>query len=229
MRLLVLRPEPGASATADRAAAMGLDPLVSPLFVVEPIGWDPPDPARFDALMMTSANAARHGGAALARYAALPGHAVGRATADAMRTAGLAVADVGDADAAALLKRLAAAGGRRILHLCGAQRTDPDASGVELVPISVYASRPVAALTAGARAAAGAGAVALIHSPRAAAWFADRMDAARLDRGRVSLVAISDAAARAAGGGWRAVAAAAVPCDAPMLAIARALCQNRAS
>ena len=45
-RLLVLRPEPGASATVERARALGLDAVAMPLFEVEPVAWDAPDPAR---------------------------------------------------------------------------------------------------------------------------------------------------------------------------------------
>ena len=58
-RLLVLRPEPGASATAGRARTLGLDPVLMPLFEIEPIAWTAPDPAGFDALLLTSANAVR--------------------------------------------------------------------------------------------------------------------------------------------------------------------------
>jgi uroporphyrinogen-III synthase len=48
-RLVILRPEPGASATADRARAMGLEPVVMPLFKVEPVDWETPDAGSFDA------------------------------------------------------------------------------------------------------------------------------------------------------------------------------------
>ena len=60
--VLVLRPEPGAGETAARARALGLEPIVAPLFAVRPIAWAAPDPAAYDAVMLTSANAARHGG-----------------------------------------------------------------------------------------------------------------------------------------------------------------------
>ena len=48
--LLVLRPQPGADATAARAKALGLDAIVTPLFRIEPCAWDMPDGA-FDALL----------------------------------------------------------------------------------------------------------------------------------------------------------------------------------
>src|SRR3546814_7500043 len=65
--LLILRPEPGASMTAGRATALGLQPVCYPLFQVRPCVWDAPDPAEFDAIMLTSANALLHGGSQLDR------------------------------------------------------------------------------------------------------------------------------------------------------------------
>src|SRR3546814_6742447 len=66
--LLILRPEPGASMTAGRATALGLQPVCYPLFQVRPCVWDAPDPAEFDAIMLTSANALLHGGSQLDRF-----------------------------------------------------------------------------------------------------------------------------------------------------------------
>ena len=45
MKVLILRPQPGADETAARARALGLEPLVAPLFTVRPLAWTPPDPA----------------------------------------------------------------------------------------------------------------------------------------------------------------------------------------
>lgn len=61
-RVVILRPQPGAEATVEAACALGLDALCYPLFSVEPMDWTPPDPAGFDALMLTSANTIRHAG-----------------------------------------------------------------------------------------------------------------------------------------------------------------------
>ena len=101
--LLVLRPEPGASATAERARKLGLDPVLLPLFEVEPIEWAAPDPSTFDALLLTSANTIRMGGNQLERLRGLPVHAVGQATADAAHEAGFDVATSGDAGIERLL------------------------------------------------------------------------------------------------------------------------------
>ena len=58
-RLFVLRPQPAAARTAAKAAAMGLDVRVHPLFAPEAIAWNPPPAQDFDAMLLTSANGAR--------------------------------------------------------------------------------------------------------------------------------------------------------------------------
>ena len=95
-RLVILRPEPGASATAARARAMGLEPVTMPLFKVEAVDWDAPDPGLFDALLLTSANAVRYAGERLRSLRQLPVYAVGEATAAAAREAGFEIASTGD-------------------------------------------------------------------------------------------------------------------------------------
>ena len=65
-RVLVLRPNPGDAATIARAEGMGFVAIAAPLFGIVPVAWTPSD-APHDALMLTSANALRHAGDALAR------------------------------------------------------------------------------------------------------------------------------------------------------------------
>ena len=96
--VIILRPEPGASETAARARKLGLQPRLCPLFEARPVSWDAPPPERFDALLMTSAQAARLGGSQLVRYQALPAYAVGSATAQAMAEHGFANVVIGDQD-----------------------------------------------------------------------------------------------------------------------------------
>lgn len=229
--LLVCRPQPGASATAEAARALGLDPVVAPLFDVQAVAWDPPAPGRFDALMMTSANAARHAGPALARYAALPAFAVGGATAAAMRGAGL-TAVTGEGDADALIAAIGQRGHRRVLHLCGEDYRTAAHADLQVHAVPVYRAVAVASLSGSAIAAVGRGAVVLLHSPRAAALFAGLAKEVGLDVSGTSIVAISRAAADAVGlpytarTGWLSVDAAPVPTDDAMLAIARKLCEN---
>jgi uroporphyrinogen-III synthase len=100
--LLVLRPEPGASATATSARGMGWSPVIAPLFTVRAVAWEPPV-EQPQALLLTSANAARLGGGGLAALAALPVYAVGAATAEAARRAGFTRIVAGDGDVAAIM------------------------------------------------------------------------------------------------------------------------------
>ena len=76
-----IRPEPGWSATRAAGAEAGLAIGGMPLFAVEPVRWQSPDPARYDGLLIGSANVFRAGGPELAALAALPAHVVGEATA----------------------------------------------------------------------------------------------------------------------------------------------------
>lgn len=224
--LLVCRPQPGASATAEAARALGIGPVVvAPLFAIEAVAWDPPAPGHFDALMMTSANAARHGGPKLARYAALSAFAVGATTVAAMRDAGL-VAEAGAGDADALVAAIGQGPHRRVLHLCGEDHRAPIHPNLLVHAVPVYRAVAVAGLPDAAVEAINRGAVVLLHSPRAAALFAALTSDAGRDTGRTSIVAISPAAAQAAGPGWQSVDAAPIPTDAAMLAIARKLCEN---
>ncbi|MFM2409898.1 MAG: hypothetical protein RL481_726, partial [Pseudomonadota bacterium] len=119
MKLLVIRPQPGAEASAARARAASFDPLVMPLFEVRACEWDVPDAKAYDALLLTSANAVRHGGAGLSALRALPVHTVGERTATAAKSAGLSIKSTGTTDAQAVLRAAAIAGDRRLLWLAG--------------------------------------------------------------------------------------------------------------
>ncbi|HUP66659.1 MAG TPA: uroporphyrinogen-III synthase, partial [Sphingomicrobium sp.] len=100
-RLLILRPEPGASATVDRARKRGLEALAIPLFAIERVHWEVPE--GFDGVLLTSANAVREGGEQLQSLRGLPAYAVGEATAQAAREAGFDIAAIGDSGVERLL------------------------------------------------------------------------------------------------------------------------------
>ncbi len=61
-RVLVLRPEPAASATVSEARKRGLDVIAVPLFEIESVDWRAPNLHDFDGILLTSANALRFGG-----------------------------------------------------------------------------------------------------------------------------------------------------------------------
>ncbi|WP_168454718.1 uroporphyrinogen-III synthase [Sphingopyxis microcysteis] len=220
--LVVTRPEPGNSATIARAAALGLDARAMPLFAAHPIDWALPAPANYDALLLTSAQAVRLAGAQLAELAALPVHAVGEATADAARAAGLTVVQTGTADGQALLDAMASEKIARILWLCGRERSEFDPRGALLDPRACYGVEPAEPPGDWAEVIA-APAVLLAHSVRAARRIGDLVGASRA---HLALVAISPAVAAAAGAGWGERVAAPAPTDAAMLALAHALCHK---
>lgn len=219
-RFLVLRPEPGASRTAALLASAGWEPVLYPLFAVEPVAWEPPGADAFDALLLTSANAVRPGGARLGAMRALPAYCVGDTTARAAREAGFVDVRVGGGDAASTIPMLLADERTRILHPCGADVRPFDAHGLHITRLTVYRAverGDEAGLEALVRSRAPA--AAMVHSPRAG----QRLDALLPVevRASVAIVAISDAAAAATGGGWRRVMVAASRTDSAMVACLR--------
>jgi uroporphyrinogen-III synthase len=216
-RLVILRPEPGASATAERASAMGLEPLVMPLFEIRPVDWEAPDAGSFDALLLTSANAVRHAGEPLQKLRQLPVHVVGEATAAAARDAGFDIASTGDAGVERLLGSIES--DVRLLHLCGEHRTESHArQPITAIPVYRAADLPMPDNFNWI-----AGQVAAVHSPRAGRRLAEL----EIDRSTVRIAAISEAAASAAGPGWERCEAADTPDEEALLALAARLCDNR--
>ena len=221
--ILILRPQPGADETAARALVLGLTPVIAPLFSVGPLPWVAPDPADFDAVMLTSANAARHGGDGLAPFLHLPCFATGEASATAAREAGFVDVRPGPSDGAALLETMATEGVRTAFHPCGRDRIELHHERVRLADLPVYDAEPVRRLPPEAEAALPNRALVLIHSPRAGRLFAELYNG---ERAFVALAAISEAAAAAAGEGWRFVSVATQPRDQALLELAAKLCQT---
>lgn len=214
-RVLVLRPMPGNAETVERLEMVGVAASPTPLFAVEPVDWMPPPSGDADALLLTSANAVRQGGASLSTLRDLPAWCVGEATAAAARDAGLAVERVGTAGVAALL----AGTSQRLLWLCGEQRSElsvRDKPRVVAIPVYRTVELPVPQTMLGEPC------VALLHSSRAAR----RLAGLGVDRTNIAIVAISRDVAAAAGAGWRSVAVAPYPADTEMVAIAAKLCQD---
>lgn len=214
--LAVLRPEPGNRVVAAAIEAEGRTALRLPLFATRPLAWVVPDPTRFDALILTSANALRQGGAGLAALRQLPVHAVGEATASAARRAGFAIAATGDAGAAQLVERAAQGGVRRALHLTGHDHTLA-AGGIVAAVVPVYASEALPMTPE--QSAALDGTVALVQSARAAARLAEIVR----NRASIALAALSPAVAAAAGEGWQRIAVADRPTTEALIDTALAL------
>jgi uroporphyrinogen-III synthase len=183
MRVLITRPQPDASRTAERLRALGHEAVVSPVLHVDPLPLDHPPHGPFTALAATSANSVRIAAhiPALARWRTLPLYAVGEHTADAARDAGFAEAIAAGGDAAALAARLqkTVAAGSRVLHLAGEARAQElgallTRAGIAVEVAVLYRTRPAEAFETTALEALRSGRLhaALHYSPRSAEAFA---------------------------------------------------------
>jgi uroporphyrinogen-III synthase len=198
----------------NRARELGLDAVAMPLFEIEAVEWQAPDPGAFDGLLLTSANAVRHGGEDLARLRGLQVYAVGEATARAAREAGFDVASIGDGGVERLLQAIDP--GLKLLHLAGEDNAQANASQA-ISQMIVYRSREVAN-----PGEIQSGCVALVHSSRAGRRLAELVG----DRNTIAVAAISPQAAAAAGSGWECVETADNPTDDALLALAARLCNK---
>jgi len=222
---IVIRPQPGCDATVAAAQDLGLDARGFPLFAVSAVAWQAPEPAEIDALLIGSANALRHGEAAIETYRGKPAYAVGKASAEAAGAAGLEVIAAGEGGLQGMLGDLRPEH-RRLLRLAGKAHVDLEApAGVTIVERIVYASDPLP-LPPGLAAILREPAVVALHSGEAARHFAALCDANGIDRATISLAAIGPRVAEAAGHGWRAVKAATRPNDAALLALTHEMCQT---
>ncbi|GHD17601.1 uroporphyrinogen-III synthase [Tianweitania populi] len=123
-RVLLTRPEPGASRTAKTLFQRGYEPIVMPLTqvrAVEGAGL----PTVVDCVAVTSSNAVRHASPELiAALRGRPVFAVGARTAEAARAAGLSDAEDAGGTAALLAATLIARtqADARVAYLCGTPR-----------------------------------------------------------------------------------------------------------
>jgi uroporphyrinogen-III synthase len=218
-RLFVFRPEAAAQGTLAKAHALGLETVSIPLFDLQQVDWSPPDPADFDGLLLTSANAVKMAGDGLDRYRALPVHAVGEGTAIAARVAGLGVATVGDGGVDVLLSKVDPKA--RLLHLCGEEHRPLSVAVRSVTVIPIYRASEKAEVTGLDDLREH---VAVVHSPRAARRLAQLIEPEH--RSSICVVAISEAAAQAAGAGWEQVRAAPAPNDKDLLALCARLCET---
>jgi uroporphyrinogen-III synthase len=228
--VLVTRPEPGASATAARLRALGFEPVLAPLLVVEQLAANLPAPDTVRAVLATSGNAV----AALPpAWHALPLLAVGDATAARARDAGFAAVTSAAGDAAALLAlvvRLLPPGGAPLLLAAGEGQGEAlaaalAAAGYAAIRREVYAARPAQSLpdTVQALLAAERVRAAWVFSAATARTFVrviGESSAAAL--GRADALAIGPAAAVALQAlPWRSIRIAARPNQDEMLALLR--------
>ena len=220
--LLALRPEPGLTATLEKASAMGLAITGHALSEIRAIAWDCPDPAGIDGLLIGSVNAILHGGPNLARLTAKPVFAVGEATAAAARAAGFSVAITGSGGLQGVLDAIASP--CHLLRIAGEEHvplTPP--AGVTFAEVIAYRSLALP-LDPAAPLLASGDALVLLHSAATARHFAAECDRLALARAQIALAALGPRIADAAGAGWGAVHTAARPDEAALLQLAFDLC-----
>ncbi|WP_241233607.1 uroporphyrinogen-III synthase [Altericroceibacterium xinjiangense] len=223
--IIAIRPEPGLGGTVDAAREMGMEVAAFPLFAVRPLEWDAPDPADYDALLIGSANAIRHGGAATRAMRGKPVHAVGEATAEAARRAGFTVAEIGSGGLQGLLDQRAGPP-IRFLRLAGAERVAlAPPPTVTILTRTVYASEPLPLPNAMA-ALLREGAIVLLHSAAASRHFARECARLSVPRGSIRLAALAPRVASAAGNGWAEVRTAQTPREGSLLALVRDMCHQ---
>lgn len=223
--LVVIRPEPGCAATLAAARAARIETHGFPLFEIVAKSWEGASAEAYDALLIGSANALRCAGLGLRGLTSLPVLAVGESTAQAARDAGFCVAATGSGGLQNLLDTLPA-GCNRLLRLAGEERialTLP--SGVQMAERVVYSSRPVPFPADLIKLLTNPAIIAL-HSADAARHLAEQCVSHGIRRARLRIAALSPRIGAAAGDGWGEVAAAALPEDKALLALARQMCQD---
>jgi len=152
VRVLVTRPEPDGERTAQKLRARGCDVLLAPVLQIKLIKEADLGAGSWDAVALTSANAAE----ALKQHprrtelVALPALTVGRRTAEAARAVGFADVASADGNERALAQYIGGRfrGGIKILHLAGEDRAGDLAAavapkGIKVDTVVVY--RAVAA------------------------------------------------------------------------------------
>ena len=224
--VIVIRPQPACNSTVDAAEDLGLEAFGFPLFEVQPIAWEPPEPDSVDALLIGSANALRHAGAALSAFRGKPAYAVGEASAQAARAAELDVLATGEGGLQAVLE-LVQNRHRKLLRLTGETRVDlTPPEGMTITERTVYRSAPQP-MTAELVEMLKQPALVLLHSGEAARHFAEQCDVHGIDRSSIKLAAMAPRIAEAAGAGWADLATAEQPNENTLLALARQMCQER--
>jgi uroporphyrinogen-III synthase len=143
MRVLVTRPEPGATRTVEALTARGIAAEAIALTEIQPVEFTMPG-FDSDALIITSQNAILHGAALLESAAAKPVFAVGHRTAEML--AGQGFAGIKWAKTAGeLLPVLTDSPHKRLLYICGQNRRPQLEAGLALahrqcMAVEVYKS-----------------------------------------------------------------------------------------
>jgi len=178
VRILVTRPLPRADATAAALRARGHEPIVAPLFEIEPLGEVDPKTGPWGAILLTSANALG-GIASFARnsqWRGVPIFAVGDVTAKAARDTGFTQVTSARGNVHDLINLVATRlqPPTRLLYLAGEERAGDLAGALrakdfEVDLVVVYRLITARVLPEAAAAALAVHIDAILHFSRAAA------------------------------------------------------------
>lgn len=224
--IIAIRPEPGLSATIGAGAAVGLGIAGYPLARAVACDWTLPGIDGIDALLIGSANAVRHAGGQIEALRHLPVLAVGEATAEAARQAGLQVEKTGAGGLQLLIDALDPVEPRHLLRLAGREHLKLDLPAhIEVTTRITYAVEhteipPELLELLHSRCAV------LLHSAGSAAHFASECERMGVDRSLVTLLTMGLRISSAAGAGWNTVHAAERPEEAALLALAHDICKG---
>lgn len=207
IRMLVTRPEPDASETAARLAALDIEAVIAPVLVQETLATSLPDPRGFAAIAVTSANALRalSERQVLEKYLGLKLYAVGDRTAAFAKASGFQdVVSAGGSltDLAEILAHQKLPG--PVFYPCAREPSGDLARslapyGVMVIATQIYAMNPVAALPEAVLTGLESGdiAAALFYSRRSAVSFAtlcaDRLS--RKTKTRLGMLCLAEAIA----------------------------------
>lgn len=217
MKLLILRPQPGADATARRVREAGFEPIVLPLFAIESLPFPSVSADDYDALLLTSGNAVRAAGDNLRPLGSMPCYAVGTATANALAKLSMDAEFIGTEGVNAILSTAKENGHRMLLWLTGEDYSEPDLPGTMALDIRfVYRSAALPVPDGFEKALTSADAV-MLHSSRAAQHFTTLCDNFGFARSDITIATFSDNIADSAGTGWADIIVAPVPNDAALL------------
>lgn len=229
IRALVTRPKEDSAELIRALEQRGITAVAEPLLTIRPKDGVAIDTAGVQALLFTSANGARTFAAA-STMREVPAFAVGDATASQLRDLGFARVESAEGDVEDLerlvRRRLDPTRGK-LLHAAGSSVAGDlagrlQAVGFEVERVQLYDADPATELSAAARAEISSGKIdwVLVFSPRTAATFASVVERAGLQEAtrRMTLVALSEAAAKATTLTFQRVAVAAEPTQAALLA-----------
>ncbi len=173
-RVLVTRPEPGATHTLNAILNRGIEATAIPLTEIQPLAFDVPV-SDFDAFIITSQNAVRYGAELLALYVAKPVFVVGKRSAETFKGHKIAAWAETALD---LLPAIISQTPKNLLYICGKTRR-PDleiglkAAGIHVKAVEVYRAKPAENTTQKLEAffASTQNAIVLLHAPSAAELF----------------------------------------------------------